>query len=94
MNKLIPCVISVLLIYLPTVGKSVPDKIVLEDTTVVTNIETVEENPQTIISIGVCKLSAYCKENRPHYATKHSPCRASLRAGSTRGAAPSSARGY
>ena len=66
MNKIIPCVISVLLIYLPTVGKSVPDKIVLEDTAVVTNIETVEENPQTITSIGVCKLSAYCKENRPH----------------------------
>lgn len=66
MNKLIPCIISVLLLNLPTVGKSVHDKIESEDTPVVSNIETVEESTQTITSIGVCKLSAYCKENYPH----------------------------
>ena len=73
MKKLIPCIISVSVLMLPTVGKNVPDKIVLGDTpeafhieTAEENIETVQEVAPTVISIGVCKLSAYCKENYPH----------------------------
>ena len=65
MNKLIYSIVFSLM-FMPTVGKEVPVTMVYEDVEVVSNVENAQEDIQTITSIGVCKLSAYCKENYPH----------------------------
>lgn len=66
MNKLLFCVLlSLLFSQSITADIDIPD-IEVNSAVEETISKSADEPTKTLISLGVCKLSAYCKENYPH----------------------------
>lgn len=73
MKKVICCLLMVMLVREPlivsTADTSIPvviDDIPIVETSITTPVETPVASVEEPISIGECKLTAYCKENYPH----------------------------